>query len=281
MRKVRDMEERKVQSSGGLNPFNVFWSWYEPKNFGDWVNPYLFERITGAEAIHCSGRHLLPGATAVYGCGSVLRHILRPDVAIVWGSGIIDRQDRFERPLRTLAVRGPFSRARMLELGYDCPEVYGDPALLLPDVYSPRRGDMAPVGVIPHYTELAALRAQPLPKGWRLIDVTRPLEAVVDDIAGCERTVSSSLHGLIVSHAYGVPSAWIAAESQLHGDGVKFLDYLTSVGIDENVKPGSWSAVRAGDLSALTFYQPDVRGRQGQLRESCPFQGALAAMGAP
>jgi hypothetical protein len=48
--------------------------------------------------------------------------------------------------------------------------------------------------------------------------------------------VSSSLHGIIIAHSYGIPAAWIAI-SEIHGSGVsadfKFLDYYSSVGLSE------------------------------------------------
>jgi pyruvyltransferase len=276
VRKVRDKQEKRDQAEGRLNDRNLFWSWYSPRNFGDWVTPYLYEKLTGAEPIHCKAKHLLPGATTVFGCGSILRHLVKPDVGIVWGSGIIDSSDTFERPLRTLSVRGPRTRQRMLELGYDCPEIYGDPALMLPTVYRPATGKKFDVGVIPHFVELQHFKQHPLPEGWKLIDVTQDLERVVDDIASCHRTASSSLHGVIVSHAYGVPSAWIAAAAPLHGDGVKFGDYFASVGIAEPVRPGNWSDLMVGDPSAVDFLLPDVLTLQRLLQISCPFQPAIA-----
>lgn len=272
VRKVRDKQEKHDQAEGRLNTRNLFWSWYSPRNFGDWVTPYLFEKVTGEEPIHCKAKHLLPGATTVFGCGSILRHLVKPDVGIVWGSGIIDSSDTFERPLLTLSVRGPHTRQRMLELGFDCPERYGDPALMLPAVYRPAIEKAFDVGVIPHFIELEHFREKPLPEGWKLIDVTQPLEQVVDDILRCHQTASSSLHGVIVSHAYGVPSAWISADASLHGDGVKFADYFASVGFDKPIRPGSWSDLLAGDLAAVDFLRPDVTEIQIQLHLTCPFQ---------
>ncbi|MDM7932938.1 polysaccharide pyruvyl transferase family protein [Tabrizicola sp.] len=255
-----------------MNDSNLFWSWYRPRNFGDWVTPFLFEALTGKEAVHCPAKHLLPGATTVYGCGSILRHIQVPDVAVVWGSGIIDSADRFARPLRTVSVRGPRSRARMLALGYDCPEVYGDPALILPKVYPSKPERVFEVGVIPHFAELNQFRGKPLPKDWTLIDVTKDIKQVISAITRCRRTVSSSLHGVIVSHAYNVPSAWVASDVALHGDGVKFADYFESLGVAETSLPGNWRAIREGNLSSVTFLQPDVTSLQNQILESCPFQ---------
>ena len=59
--------------------------------------------------------------------------------AEIWGSGMHDVEDRPVscRNVRIHSVRGPLSRARWLELGVACPEVYGDPALLMPLLYPP------------------------------------------------------------------------------------------------------------------------------------------------
>jgi hypothetical protein len=46
--------------------------------------------------------------------------------------------------------------------------------------------------------------------------------------------ISTSLHGLIVSHSYGIPALWISfKEKDLFGDNIKFLDYFSSVKIPE------------------------------------------------
>src|SRR5699024_370867 len=136
--------------------------------------------------------------------------------------------------------RGPLSRARCLELGYDCPDVFGDPAILLPRYLLGNGANPAyKIGVIPHYVNMdEARRRLPRSSDVLLIHVMRPVQDVVKDICNCAFTVSSSLHGLIVSHAFGVPSAWIAMEAPLAGDGVKFLDYYASAGIAEPVQHG-------------------------------------------
>ena len=36
---------------------------------------------------------------------------------------------------------------------------------------------------------------------------------------------------LIFAHAYGIPAAWIRLSGQVLGDGFKFLDYCSSIGI--------------------------------------------------
>ena len=46
-------------------------------------------------------------------------------------------------------------------------------------------------------------------------------------IATCRHVFASSLHGLIVADAYGVPNTWLDPQSQSR---LKYLDYAASMG---------------------------------------------------
>ena len=66
-----------------------------------------------------------------------------------------------------------------------------------------------------------------------LIDLTEELGKVIDQIVSCTFTISSSLHGIIVSQAYNMKSLWVSfADSSgkgpvdLKGD-FKFRDYYS------------------------------------------------------
>ena len=128
-------------------------------------------------------------------------------------------------------------REVMISIGYECPEVYGDPAVLLPLVLKPMSTKSEKrIGIIPHFIEFDDYKKHE----WQntlLIDVCRPVEKVIADIASVELTYSSSLHGLIVSHAYGVPSIWMETLKPIMGDGTKFFDYYASCDMAAEPRP--------------------------------------------
>jgi hypothetical protein len=161
--------------------------------------------------------------------GSNIR-FARPGVRVV-GTGVIDRQDVIEPRACYLAVRGPITADLVRRAGCIPPKVLGDPAMLLPRFHRPDVIPTEPIGFVPHYID----HQDPQVAGWKgaLINVLRgdPLE-VVGEIRRCRAILSSSLHGIIVAHAYGIPAAWVRLGNRLMGDDVKFADYAASVGID-------------------------------------------------
>lgn len=255
-------------------PDNLFWSAYEPRNFGDWMGPYLFQKMCGREP-RLRKPSTRSAQTTCVAVGSIMRHVQAPN-AVIWGAGIISREDTFVQPYRICAVRGPLTRDRVIELGYDCPAVYGDPAILLPAVYRPALGTrLDEVGLVPHFIHYEeAKRLYASHPSLRVVDATQPVEAVIDDICRCRRIVSSSLHGLIVAHAYGVPAARGDMTADLDGDGVKFLDYFASGGVTDPGPPLDLRGV-PGPTEMARFVdeapQPDLAPLLVPLLRACPF----------
>jgi hypothetical protein len=145
------------------------------------------------------------------------------------GSGIINRREKINPNAKWKFVRGPYTRKRVLELGGKCPEIYGDPALLLPLIVDPSKKEFD-VGYVPHKIDFAFIFNNF--KNKNIISLnTRNYKNVIDKITKCEKIISSSLHGIICAHAYGIPAAWVASNNKLKGDDIKFKDYFESVGI--------------------------------------------------
>jgi pyruvyltransferase len=250
----------------------MYWWQGPPYNFGDWIGPYLYRARVGSVPTYREPSNRSVTCTLVT-VGSLARFI-RAD-SLVWGSGILTRNSRVERPHETIAVRGPLTRQRFHELGYACPAVYGDPAVLMP-LYCPA-GDTAgpPIGIVPHYVNFreATELFGHLP-GVSVIDVTGKVEDVVRSITSCEVVLSSSLHGLIIAHSFGLRAARVRFGNSIYGDDVKFDDYYQSLGpIEAPPAVQVTSALHEADLFAIAAATPirDHSPLRGPLMDSCPF----------
>ena len=157
----------------------------------------------------------------------------------VWGTGILEPPAG--KPAysvgKVCAVRGKKTRECLLSAGIPCPEVYGDPALLMPLLYHPQKGAVkGRVGIIPHYVDAGNAQVErllaELGGDGVLISVQgyRSWQALIDQICSCEFVLSSSLHGLILCDAYRVPNRWVRFSDRIVGGSFKFEDYYSSVG---------------------------------------------------
>ncbi|MCW3818990.1 polysaccharide pyruvyl transferase family protein [Micromonospora sp. DR5-3] len=234
---------------------------------GDQLTPWLVRRIAGVPArwVPPEGpgtRFLVTGSVAA----------LAGPGAVVWGSGVMAADERVRPGVELVTVRGPLTR-EVARRTVDCPPVYGDPALLLPRFLPHRRRRGGPPGVAPHFSDKARA-ALGTPPGWRLVDVQRPVEEFVDAVVGCSFVASSSLHGIIVAHAYGVPAVWITYGDLPSGDGTKFHDHYLSVGlpVPAPVPVGrtgaGLDAARLAELATVPTALPDL----DLLLARCPFR---------
>jgi len=206
----------------------------DKENYGDLLSVYIVEKITGKPVKWVYPRKLKWFSRKkrnFLAIGSIIHHASKHSV--VWGSGIIDRTQEVAKA-DFKAVRGPKTREFLLNKGYDCPETYGDPAILLPNLFRPGITKKFKVGIIPHYHDYErVLEFYKDEKDILVIDLmTLDIEDVTQKILRCERTISSSLHGIIVSHAYGIPSVWVKFSNKIFGDDIKYLDYLESVSLN-------------------------------------------------
>ena len=207
------------------------------RNWGDDINYHLVEYLSGKKAmciqsiLHWDRIH-----APNYACiGSILDSFMNKNT-VVWGSGCMTEVGfSSQHPSKILAVRGRLTRDLLTTKGMTVPEVYGDPALLLPYIYDNPQGKKYRCGLIPHYIDFDL----PNVKGFKerygneviVIDLKHYTEwtEVIDQIRQCDFILSSSLHGIIVSDAYHVPNMWIKLSENVIGNGFKFLDYFSSV----------------------------------------------------
>lgn len=242
--------------------------WWQPKNGGVNVGDHLSKVIVEAmlalrdqELLHKQDRSL-----RLFAIGSVL-HNAR-DGETVWGSGINakipEAQHRF-RALDVRAVRGPLTRQWLMDRGIPVPEIYGDPALLMPMFYSKEligAPGKAPFVVIPHFNEAPEKYAAYQKR--LLLPNMKPL-AFVRALLGAETVVSSSLHGVILAEAYGIPAIYL--DSGNGENRFKYDDYYAGTG------RASWRSGRTVeeclDLGGNGPF--DLHGIQAALRKAFPY----------
>lgn len=257
----------------------LYW-WNGTTNFGDRLSCDVVAEVSGRNVIWAA-----PGRCDLFAVGSVMNFARRshsePRPSGVrpwlWGTGMVGPVRLDFRPhVRFAAVRGPLTQGLL-----DLPDLpYGDPGLLVPSLFDapPPRGDR--IGLVLHHSQKpdAALSAV-MAADRRLvrIDVTDPdHRSVIASIASCHHVFSSSLHGLIVADAFGVPNTWLDP-SGIHATATfKFYDYALSVQRPmPRPIPTSALAGRLADLPETLSYATGVAAAQSAIRAA--FPGELRA----
>lgn len=193
---------------GGIPLF--YWQQKEFVNFGDYLSLKLVERIVEAPVRVIEERALAKSKEKkLLAIGSILSFARENDV--VWGSGINGKLPNKNHylfcNLDVRAVRGPLTREFLIKnFHIPCPEVYGDPALLIPYFFPEFKRKKHPSRdyiIIPHYSE-----KNHLPTKWinQIVYPTDPWDQVIKHILDSQFVISSSLHGIIVAEAFGVPA---------------------------------------------------------------------------
>lgn len=210
----------------------AFWFTGKLNNWGDALNPILIRKMTGKKVLLSTMIYPIGVKNVYWVIGSILGNFIGKN-QVVWGSGVISENITFEqKPKKILAVRGPLTRKILIAQGIDCPEIYGDPAMLYPLFFKPEIEKRYNLGLIPHYTDIDS----PLLDKFRqnsdilIINILHDIDKVIEDICSCKNIASSSLHGIIASDAYGIPSTWVKLSDNVIGNGFKFYDYFESVG---------------------------------------------------
>lgn len=254
------------------NEFNIRVDWvHGSNNFGDVLNPILIYHLSGLKVIQVSSK--IYKKDHFFIIGSILNRATR--YTSVWGAGFISREDSFiENPKNIYAVRGPETRKKLLEEGIKCPQIYGDPALLLPKIYNPSIEKKYKLGIVPHYLDKDNIWLKSLVVNQDIlilnIQEKNPFD-FVDSLLSCEKIASSSLHGIIVADAYSIPSIWVEFSKKVVGDGFKFKDYFQSVGRCEE-EPFRIQEDLSVDQILNQFYDYKLKIDLEKLLNTAPFK---------
>jgi pyruvyltransferase len=219
----------------------------------------LVERIVQAPVQPCHIR--FPNHIKLLAIGSILIAASNDD--IIWGSGVNgkDLALRFYRftHLDIRAVRGPLTRQFLMDnFHIEVPEIYGDPALLFPYFFPEFKKEKSPTYdyiIIPHYSEKKLFPKEIF--GDRVVYPTESWDVVIRKILNSQFVISSSLHGIVIAEAYGIPSRLLRVTENEHlfkyqdyyfGTNRPHFQFATS--IEEALKMGGEDPVKC-DLNAL------------------------------
>lgn len=203
-----------------------WWSGAQNKNFGDVLGPALVHKFTGKTPNLVSAEE-----SSLVTIGSILEHLPPKYSGAVAGIGVAHSQTRnLLEGAEVLALRGQLAVAAT---GAKEVKLLADPGLLAIDMVEDYPEKEYEFGVIKHYAD----KNTKTPHGALEINILDPIEKVIFDAAKCEKIISSSLHGIILADALGLPRMW-AKHSRVQGGGHKFHDYASSFG--QSIEPGLW-----------------------------------------
>jgi pyruvyltransferase len=194
-------------------------------NFGDHISLKLVERIV-QQSVVAYRRKPSNNEKKLLAIGSILS--FADDYDVIWGTGVNGKLDNknayhFTR-LDIRAVRGPITRTFLQDnFQIECPEVYGDPGLLIPYFFPEFKKKQKPQKqyvLIPHYSEIHLF---PKSKYKNVVYPTEPWDVVIKSILNSQFVISSSLHGIVIAEAYGIPARMIRVTE--NEPLLKYYDY--------------------------------------------------------
>ena len=233
-------------------------------NFGDMLVPHIIKYISGEDVEYVpaltEGKVLCIGSEIANG-----RALQKND--IVWGYGA-NRKKEVILPdgVKLLATRGHFS-AKLIKNG--TPEAYGDPALLMPYIYRPKTLKQYDVGIIAHYIDKKLIKTKD--PNVLIININNDPFEIIDKLNSCNTIISTSLHGCIVSEAYGIPVTWLKVSQRVIGMEFKWNDYFSATGRDTQepiTMIGELTSIKG--LTNKTLPNPRIR-TQGLIKAWCDY----------
>lgn len=227
----RLIRNSRTMSRNGIAKGVVLEWWNYETNIGDALSPVIVNWVLNQKNIeqNCDKKRIIH----LLALGSIIG-LLDYD-ALIWGSGIhkfssiVDiarRANYVKYDIR--AVRGPLTRQALMACGYDCPEIYGDPAILMPLIYNKNTVKKHRFTLIPHM-HMFDEQNKKYDKIMKVLDVrTTDYKTFIDGITESECIISASLHGIILAESYGVPAVLLM--NGMESEILKYYDWYWATG---------------------------------------------------
>lgn len=192
-------------------------------NFGDLLGPEIVRRLASKSVSEAAWDKATGRLLAV---GSILA--LARDNDIAWGIGANGKSLGKAYQISSVsfrAVRGPLTRDFVSNHGAYCPEIYGDPGLLVSMLWSEEEllGDASEITIVPNLNDYPIFDL----RDPRVLRPTAPLQECLSRIRNSSLVIGSSLHAIVVAESFGIPARLISSSVE---PDFKYMDYYLGTG---------------------------------------------------
>lgn len=227
---ILNYPEHKIQKNKvNLHYYHAEWHDGIESNLGDYLSEVIVQWMCDKERLQYD--KFIKKTSHLYALGSILQ--MGYQNATIWGTGFAFELSRIRtilhkhKKLDIRCVRGPRTRDTLRRIGFDCPKTYGDPAVLMPLIYEPKEYHHKEYLIIPHFSEEESARRK-YGDEHILSMGTKDYMGVIDCICASDKVISSSLHGIILAEAYGIPAVFYQDRGERFN--YKYMDYYESTG---------------------------------------------------
>ncbi|MBW3138189.1 polysaccharide pyruvyl transferase family protein [Ferrimonas balearica] len=241
----------------GTKALPLCW-WFnpEPGNFGDWLSPYIVSKImkrnvklvSPAQVNNQKSKYLVS-------TGSIAK--FANEHAVVLGSGISREETELSAEAKYLSVRGPLTADVLSKQGGQAPDVFGDPAIVMPKLLPmPKVEKNGRVALVRHFSHLSLdiELAEGMDELSILSSSPSDIEKFIAELNNYSAVVTSAMHCYIICQSYGIPAAlvvWDEVKENVAGDGMKYHDYALGAGVTPLSPLAIDKDLRSIDLNAI------------------------------
>lgn len=224
----------------------AYW-WNVQPNFGDYLSTLVFAHYSGIDLEWAS-----PAEAEIVGIGSNLDVLPANWSGIIAGSGKLHEDSQVPSRGKVWGVRGHLTAE-----GLRGTFAIGDPGLLVDELIGPEP-KVHNLGLVPHWTDWSAgtLAKRFAHLDPYVIDPRQDPLTVVREIARCKKIVASSLHGLVVADAFGIPrraEIFPKMTSPHEGGDFKFRDYSSALDM-----PMEWGVLQSPSRLKVNHVQAEL-----------------------
>ncbi len=210
-----------------------------PGNFGDWLSPYIFAKLTSMPIRFIDPLSRNPSKHFV-GIGSLAPSIKK--TSIVLGAGTAKIGMKINPHAKYISLRGPYSAEELIKSGGPKVEKFGDLGFICSRLYTPKSEKIPHKKLFVRHVNHLNLDIQ-IDDGIEELKIysssIKSIEEFIDNIYSAEQVITSAMHCFITCQSYNIPCALVnfkKGSNAVWGDGVKYLDCLAGVGLPE-IKP--------------------------------------------